>query len=387
MVAIVHLVTLGWISASILGVLYMLGPMVLRAPMPRRTTDLWAFWSYAIGTLGMASHFWLDEPQGMVWSAGMVLVGLAWVGWRFLRALASSPLEVAAKVHFFLAFLNVGLAGLLGALAGIDKFHDVLSGYVLHNVYAHAHLAALGWATLMVMGAGYRLLPMFLPAALPRGRSRWWSAILMEAGVLALAAAWLSGSRWLLPGAASCLAGLGVFFRDVIWMLRHRRPAPQKLRRPDWGTLQSLFALVCLAAAAALAVALVAAPDGAWKLRAAAAYGVLGLVGFLSQMVVGIGARLLPLYAWLRGFGGRVLNEEPPSPHELTARPALALVLACWVLGVPGLATGLVFDSLPLLSGAATLLALGTLIHAREEIRVLRLFRGDGGTAREASES
>src|SRR5262245_55948342 len=34
MVALVHLVTLGWITGSILGSLYVIGPMALRTPMP-----------------------------------------------------------------------------------------------------------------------------------------------------------------------------------------------------------------------------------------------------------------------------------------------------------------------------------------------------------------
>ena len=70
MIAVVHLVTLGWISASILGALYMIAPMALRARLPAGRLDFAAWWVYAIGVLGMVSHFWLDSPKGMVWSAG-----------------------------------------------------------------------------------------------------------------------------------------------------------------------------------------------------------------------------------------------------------------------------------------------------------------------------
>ena len=117
-------------------------------------------------------------------------------------------------------------------------------------------------------------------------------------------------------------------------------------------------------------------PEGPWRLRAILAYGVFGLVGFLAQIVVGVGARLLPLYVWMTAFGGRLLDEPPPSPHELAARPVLAVVLACWLAGVPALAAGFAFDALHLLRGAALLLCLATLLGAREHLRVLRRFRG-----------
>lgn len=379
MVAVVHLVTLGWISASILGSVYMLGPMVLRAPMPRRRADVWLFASFAIGVAGMVAHFWIDEPRGMVWAAPLVLVAFAGVGGRLSLSLRGSTLPGEVKIHFHLAFANAIAAGTLGILAGIDKFHDVLGGFVLDNVFAHAHLAALGWPTMMVMGAGYRLLPMLLPAATPTGRPLWGSALLLEAGVLWMAGAFLWEPRWLWPGALAALAAIGLFAGRVRWMLRNRRPPPRKLRRPDWGTLHAFFALACLLAAAALGGALLLGPEGRWRLPAASAYGVLGLVGFLAQIVVGVGARLVPLYAWLSGYGGRRLDEPPPSPHELTARPGVAAVFFLWIAGLPLLAAGLACELPPMFGAGGVLLAVATVVDLREQLVVLGRFRRSRG--------
>jgi hypothetical protein len=60
------------------------------------------------------------------------------------------------------------LAASLGVAVGFDKLRDLLPGTSLDHVLAHAHLAVLGWATMMVMAAGYRLLPMILPVAAGR---------------------------------------------------------------------------------------------------------------------------------------------------------------------------------------------------------------------------
>ena len=72
MLAVVHLVTLGWISGSILGSIYLVGPLALRFPLPAGRLDHAAFGSFAIGVMGMVSHFWIDRPPGMAWSAGLV---------------------------------------------------------------------------------------------------------------------------------------------------------------------------------------------------------------------------------------------------------------------------------------------------------------------------
>ena len=38
--------------------------------------------------------------------------------------------------------------------------------------FAHDHLAKIGWALMMAVGLSYRLLPIIVPAAMPRARDR-----------------------------------------------------------------------------------------------------------------------------------------------------------------------------------------------------------------------
>jgi len=92
MVAIVHLVTLGWITSSILGAVYMIGPMALRMPMPARAADRWAFGLFVTGVSGMVIHFWIAEHSGMAWAAGMVILAVSQVAWRVLGALPAAPI-------------------------------------------------------------------------------------------------------------------------------------------------------------------------------------------------------------------------------------------------------------------------------------------------------
>ena len=84
----------------------------------------------------------------------------------------------------------------------------------------------------------------------------------------------------------------------------------------------------------------VAAPSET-TLALANVYGVMALVGFLSQMVVGVLGRILPLFAWLWGFADRGHAAMPSSLHAAPVRPLQALVFVLWTAGVPLLAFGL----------------------------------------------
>jgi hypothetical protein len=353
LVGIVHLVTLGWISGSILGALYLVAPLAFRLALPERRLDYAAFISFAIGVTGMVTHFWLEPLSAVAWAAVLVVAAVLWVGGRVLHGLRTAPVPGEARLPMGLAIVNMLAAALAGMLLAMNKAYPFLPAAQLDGVIGHAHLAAVGWGVLMVMGAGYRLLPMILPAAMPRGAGPYAATILTQAGTWGLFLALLTSSpAAVAPRAATAALGIAVFLAHVGWMLRHRRPAPPERLRPDLSVAHVGAALACCVAAAAIGTALAFAPPSEATLRWAMAYGVLGLVGFLSQMVVGVAGRLVPLYGWLWGFADRDYHELPPSLHRVLPRPAQAVTLALWTAGIPALAAGLALDR-PLLTGTA----------------------------------
>jgi len=91
------------------------------------------------------------------------------------------------------------------------------------------------------------------------------------------------------------------------------------------------------------------APLSPFSLRAAAAYGVFGLVGFLAQMIVAIEARLVPLR-------DRMLQ---------------AVVFVGWSIGVPALAAGLFLESATLVAGGAWALLASLAIATLDTISVM----------------
>ena len=249
MLAVVHLVTLGWISSSILGSIYIVGPLALRMPLPARGPDYAAFAGFAVGVVGMTSHFWLDLPSGMAWGAGLTALAMSYVAARGIVNLWTAPVPLEARLPVALALLNVIVAALLGGLLAVDKVSPILRINHLDAVFAHAHLAALGWGTMMVVGAGYRILPMILPAAMPRGFWAYASGLLLEAGVVGIVWGFFAGGRGLAVAGALAVAGIGCFLSRVVWMLGNRRPAPSALPRPDWSVAHAFQALAYLVAA------------------------------------------------------------------------------------------------------------------------------------------
>jgi hypothetical protein len=377
LIALVHLVTLGWVSSSILGALYLVGPLTFRVVMPGSWRDVAAFLMWAIGVSGVAAHFWLDTLIGVAWAGVMAMIAMVFVGGRVLRRLPSAPVPIEARLPVMCAVVNILLAALLGVALGVNKTHPFLPVSQLDGVLAHAHLAGLGWGVMMVMGAGYRLLPMMLPSAVPHGAGPIASTVLTQLGAWLLVAARMAAAppAILTAAALAAAAGVTLFLIQVVWMLRHPRPAPAAQPRPDLGVAHALQALVWLAVSTAFGVWLALAPASGASLAAAMAYGVLALVGFLAQMVVGVAARLVPLYAWLWGFADRAHQSTPPSLHHALSRPVQMVTLGLWTGGVPLLAIALAQDQHVWISmGAATLSVAVILGGANLTLGVWRLW-------------
>lgn len=371
MIALVHLVTIAWLSGSILGAFHIVAPLALRLPMPVRPADWTAFAAFAAGAAGMVAHFWLGTYDGMAWSASLVTAAIGWVGWRALRGMAASAAPWPVLLHVGLAFVNILAAAVIGILIGLDRSRGFLGWSPLGGTFAHAHLAAVGWVAMMVVGLAYRLIPMMLPAAMPVGRSLAASAILIEAGLVLLVITLIRGSDLAVGGALLILGGFGSFVVQIRRTLKRRMPRPPALPARDWSTWQTHAALVWLLVAAGLGLAASAGLPYELRVPAGWIYGVAGTIGFLAQIVIGMQGRLVPMYAWYRAFAAQ--GGAPPArgAHELPSAAFAKTIFATWTVGVPLLGPGLAFGWTPVVRVSALLLLTGVVVNAVYLARML----------------
>lgn len=367
MVAVTHMVTLGWITASILGALYIVAPLALGFPLRAGAGDgvtAAAFWG---GTVGMVSGFWHGQYAVVGASALFVLFALGWVAARVALGLRTARVPAAVSAHLLLAFANVIGAGAFGVFIALDRASGWVNLSPMAVAASHAHVAIVGWAIMMIVGVAYRLVPMFLPAAMPAGRVLMWSAVFLEIGTLGMAWALATGGS-VVVWASSITAGIVWFAVQVRRMLRTRRPRPAAMVGRDWATWQTHVALLYLPLSIGLGVWLSTSspPSGlTWV------YGVAAIVGFVSQMVVGIQGRLLPMHAWYVAMGQHGGTPPRRSVHDLYEARVARVIFLLWLAGVPLLAAGLSGQRHALIRAGASLLAASVVVQAGYGVRMV----------------
>jgi hypothetical protein len=376
-VAIVHLVTIGWIAMSILGSVYIVLPLACGTALPARRGDYVAYSLVVIGLIGMVAHFWIGEFGGMAWSAATTALGILHVVVRAAVAMRRAKVADGVKLHVYFAAINLAGAVTMGVLLGFDKAYPFLPGYVLSNVFAHAHLAALGWVCMTMMGLAYRLLPMILPAAMPSRRRVSLSAILLEAGIAGLFVSLVTRSGATPLFALTIVASFMAFGVQLLWMLARPKRPPHH-RTADFAVHHLGAAGVYLVLACVSGVMLAALPMSETTMRVALLYGVLGLLGFLAQAIVGFERRILPMAS---AYWALEQSDGAPSPQPRPPAAPLWIFLA-WLGGVPLVALGFFLDSPVMLASGSWALFAGVLLMLRD---LTRTFLPRRATARRSA--
>jgi hypothetical protein len=358
LLALTHVLALGWITLAIFGASYQLVPVAVARPLWSERVARWQLAPLAAGIAGMVGHFWTGRWQGLEWAAA--LVGVAALSHVVNIAMSLRGLgrwTVTARG------LVLGLGGLtltvaFGFLMALTHGRDVFPAGALAGVRAHFHLALLGWIAPMLLGVSARVYPMFLLAPEPGAMSAtvqvWGLGVGVPVLVTGLA---VDRAALVLPGAVAAVVTLGV---HGVWvaglMRRRRRPAL------DWGLRFVLTGTACLVPAAALGLALALGLGGGP--RVALAYAVLGLGGWVSLTIVGMMLKIVPFLVWYRVYAPRAGRQPVPTLAQLSRPGVEGLAYGCLSGGVLALAGAVAAGAPAAIAAAGAVVAVGALAFA-----------------------
>lgn len=353
--ATTHTFTLGWITSAIMGVMYRLVPAITKRPLPFPRLARWQFGLYLFSATGLIAHMLIGAWPPTWMAAAVIVLSVIFFAMNMLYCLGPAWHRSAAETGMCMSIGFLLLAATLGFLLALDKSYGFLPGNVLTNLASHAHLAALGWVSLTVCSVSYRMAPAFLLSELTLPRVAVWQLYGLAAGVAGLAMAllgWIPGTTiWSIVILSALLTYVGV----LQTLVRNRRISI------DWTMRHALAGIVCLLLAVSLGFSLLwIDPDTALGNRVAGAYGVLGLLGWATNLIIGMSFKLFPGFVVgvreRRGWSTLAIAEFSLS----RCRPFVFFSLNA---GVLMLAAGLITAQAAIAELGALILALGGLVY------------------------
>jgi len=170
------------------------------------------------------------------------------------------------------------------------------TGHYFHpQILAITHMAALGWGTMIILGASYQLIPVVLETDLYSEKLAWVSFAIFAPGLIALVY-----SFWVfVPGIHMQCGAILLFIAVFLFTVNVYLTAKKKKQE----TIQEDFifsACICLCVTVSLGAVLVfnftvpIFPQD--QLHFLKLHAHLGLIGWFLLMLIGVSSKLVPMF-------------------------------------------------------------------------------------------
>lgn len=365
--ALVHVLMLGVVGSSIFGTLQQFVPGGLGVPLRSVRLGYWGFGLLQSGIVLLIAGFWFwrGAAQGLGWLLIFAAVGA--VSRNVLRARRLSVNGKTVGLYITVAHSALG-AGMAIAFARIGETMGWWQVDRMALLAAHALFGAVGFGTLSAIGVGSRMLPTFLMG--PGDDSRWlpWQLWLTVTGLLVFGGGALLTSGLLMRtgGVVLVCAGIVTVALPVRWVRRKRRTLDAAL----WHVMSSFVALGVSVLLGALLLV-----GNTYDFAHWAALLVTLVVGWLTTLVVGVMAKILPHLAYNTLARTRPGFSALGSPNKLLRedwQQASALLMAAgWI----GLVSALLMHAPAAAVWASCIWSVGAGVVLANHVRLIALGR------------
>jgi hypothetical protein len=363
-VAVVHLITLGWLTTSIMGALCQLFGVVLGTPLRsvRLATATLLLFVPGLGLFVCAlftGETRLVVPGALSLAGGLVLFIIN----------AAATLRRSTQRDLTWWALAVALGFLLATIAfGISLGVNLKSGHLAEGrmmaLAVHVHVALAGWVGLVIMGVARRLLPMFLLSHGAGERSVRVAIVATASGAGLLSLFHRAMNDVVFTVAVILLAAGAVALAVQIAGYVRKRHRPQLDAGLRLLLTGSAFVL------AAVAAGLINVTVGAAPARVTA-YGIM-LIGGLALFVAGHYYKILPFLLWNHRYAPRVGKQPLPKIAELFSARVATVAGALSAAGLAALALGAGASTFSLTLAGALLVCAGFTTEAVQLLILLR---------------
>lgn len=329
--ALTHLVNLGWIGSVIMGATYQLVPVALETRLHQERLAIYHIIAHVIGVVGMVWMFWVWDMKQVGHYGSMAALGMAVFVFNLGRTIRRAPRRDVVRLGTVSALTWLCLTALAGLYVSAAKCWDFSPFAPISQMHAHAHAGVLGYFILMIVAVSYRLVPMFTLSEIQNPVRAAWSIRLINAGLATIFLTVLIGSAWKLAAGLLATAGLLLHAAEIRAILRARK-------RPSLdGSLRCFLTALNLIAPLAM-IGLVLAwpglPATLFTTQLENVYGILAILGVVSLAILGMLHKIVPFLVWSSVYSKHVGRTRVPALADLFSAPILKAAYWTYLAGL-----------------------------------------------------
>lgn len=358
LLAITHLLVLGWITMIIFGALYQLLPVIMEVKLYSEPFAIASFILLGLGTILLAFSFWQFSFSTIMFvAATFVVVSVVLFVANVLFTAHSSTKKVIERTFIVTSAIWLLFTVLAGLTLAINQVQPFLKTSQIELLKLHAHAGIVGWFIQLIIGVSSKLLPMFMVSHHVNTKKLRVAYYAINIGLIAgLVSLFLQVKFGVILSAIIIVPGIFSYL-SFIYEAYTKRVKKQL----DIGMKQTAFSFLILVIPFFLIFSLLFNFKflNSLTLPLSVAYGSAIVIGFITSLVMGQTYKTLPFIVWLKVYRGRIGKVVLPLPKDLysekIAIAQLWLFAAGFVLLLLGISTTIV--NLLILSGIVLFLS------------------------------
>ncbi len=364
LLGLTHIATLGWITMIIFGAMFQLVPVVLQVKLFSEKLAEAQFWIFLFGLTGMVLFFFKFDTFFLAIFASLVSLAML----IFIFNITMSIIKVKewniTGTYIAAALVYLFFTVVAGIMMAINLYHPYFKTNHLEYLKLHAHLAFIGWVSMVIMGVSYKLIPMF---SLSHGFSlkpAKWTFGFINAGLILMTVEYHLPERTIMLPIATLLIAVGniIFLYQVYLIMKSR---VRKIL--DVGLTYTMVSFGMMFIATALGVFLVfenfLKPEYLSKL--VLVYGYLILFGYFSLIIVGQMYKIVPFLVWFHKFSAKVGLEPVPMLKDMFNENYAKVEFVVMNLALTGTVAAIAFENRVAMYISTGLMFLSSLIFMK----------------------
>lgn len=309
-----HIATLGWITMIIFGAMFQLVPVVLETKLFSEKLAEIQFWIYLVGVIGLVYFFWVFDT-GINMTISAILLNLAMFIFSFNIIVTMRSVKKWNVTAWYLAaaIFYLIVTAIAGLLLAINLWTPYIKLDHLQYLNLHAHVAFIGWVSMVIMGVSFKLIPMFTLShgfPLTNAKRAFW---IINIGLLGISTIMHYKDTTFLYYIFIGFIVLGIiFFLLQIYIIFKNRIR----KKFDIGIKFSFVAYLMLGLTTLLGTS-IAFVDYENFTNLTLVYGYMIIFGYISMLIVGQMYKIVPFLVWYHKYSSKVGIEKVPMLKDM----------------------------------------------------------------------
>lgn len=367
--AVTHIIALGWGTMIILGASHQLVPVLIEGNLYSNRLAYASFVLAAAGIPLLVYGFYVFNMSWPAkWGGRMVLLSvLCYV----INLIASMWKSNAKNIHAFF-ILTASLWLFLTSFFGLALVYNFTIPFLpkesIKYLPLHAHLGVIGWFLLLVMGVGSRLIPMFLISKYANSKLLWLIYVLINGGLLFFLISFLyfPGTSFTVPITALLLALLFFGFYCIsAYRQRIRKKVDEQMKVSLLSVAMMLLPLIFLVSIAGWLL------TEKINVKMVLVYGFVIFFGWITAIIFGMTFKTLPFIVWNKVYHKKAGMGKTPNPKDLFNNKIFSLMALTYLIGFIVFIAGAYAANFIMLNFATLLLILAALLYNYNVIKVV----------------